>query len=96
MSRRSERLAKGLCPIHGQPLGQTGMVLFNGEARPVIGCPRGDCDFESVPYPGSDLWRALDMGEAKFELFEYDLDEEPDHGWDSGADDGVSRETGGR
>lgn len=93
---RQHRLAKGQCPVHGTLLTQTGLVLFGGEARPVIGCPRASCDFESVPYAGSELWRALDMGDAEFELFEYDLDEAPDHGWDAGNDDGVSRESEGR
>lgn len=99
MSVRSQRMARGQCPLHGQPLEQTGITLsLEGAARPVFGCPEARCEFEAVPYPGSDLWRAIHgedtvVAEVPFIPLEFEFDEPEGSGWDSGADDGVSRET---
>lgn len=63
MSVRSEYLARGQCPVHGTRLERQGVVNLDGDGdgRPVVGCPRRDCDFEAVPYPGSELWKTLGM-----------------------------------
>lgn len=43
---RRRRLREGRCPTHGLSMGQVGVWEENGEAGPVVACPRRDCEFQ--------------------------------------------------
>lgn len=56
---RQRRLNQGRCPTHGSLLCQTDVRQTRQGPRPVVGCTRKDCDFETVVREGSKLEAAL-------------------------------------
>ena len=58
LSRR-RRLNKGQCPTHGLALTQDGVWQDDGDAGPVVSCPRSDCGFQMKVRQGTKLYKAL-------------------------------------
>lgn len=61
---RRRRLNDGLCPTHGVALTQTGVHHDpdGTPAAPIVGCPRGDCDFVYIAKVGTKVFKVVTGG----------------------------------